>query len=107
MTPPQRSTLKTWLKFRDKPMSIGALFWANRRMYLLMFVAFALAGWLVYSSFGWSGVAYLIVAFITAILRDLGYFIRSARVWPIILETIDWSRVETLLKAEETATPKA
>src|SRR5438128_1546413 len=107
MTPPQRRTLRIWLKFRDRPMRIGALFWASRRVYLLMFIGFAALGWLAYSSFGFSGAAYLAVAFVTALLRDIGYFIRSARVWPVIRETLDWSKVERLLNAQEGTTPKA
>jgi hypothetical protein len=47
------------------------------------------------------------VALVTALLRDLGYFIRSARVWPIIRETLDWGKVEALLAAEGAATPEA
>jgi len=37
----------------------------------------------------------------------LGYFIRSARVWPIIRETLDWGKVEAFLAAEGAATPEA
>lgn len=87
-------------------MSIGALFWASRRTYLLMFLVFAGLGWLTYGNFGWLGVAFLVVALVTALLRDLGYFIRSARAWPIICEALDWGKVEALLAAEEGATPK-
>jgi hypothetical protein len=107
MTSPQRRKLKTWVKFRDKPMSIAALFWASRRVYLLIFIGLSFIGWLAYTSFGWLGVAFVVVAFITAILRDLGYFIRSARVWPVIRQTIDWSKVERLLNADGAATPEA
>jgi hypothetical protein len=107
MTPLQSRTLRIWLKFRHRPMSIGALFWASRRTYLLMFLGFAVPGWLTCGRFGWSGVAFLLVAFVTALLRDLGYFIRSARAWPIIREALDWDKVEALLAAEEAATPTA
>jgi hypothetical protein len=107
MTPLENRTLITWLKFRHKPMSSGALCWVSRRTYFLMFLVFAGLGWLTYGNFGWFGAAFLIVAFVTALLRDLGYFIRTARVWPIIGETLDWSKVEALLAAEEAATPKA
>jgi hypothetical protein len=71
-----------------------------------MFIAFGLVAWLIYSTFGFLGVAFVAVAFFAALLRDVGYFIRSARVWPVIREAIDWSRVETLL-AQDDATPKA
>lgn len=106
MTPLQRRTLSIWLKFREKPLSVWALFWASRRIYLLTFTVFAVIGWLVYSRFGPSGVVYLLVAFVTALLRDVGYFARSARAWPVVREIIDWSKVETLLNAQEAATPK-
>jgi hypothetical protein len=87
-------------------MSIGALFWANRRTYLVMFLLFGLLAWAIYECFGLTGAALVAVAFFTALLRDLGYFIRSARVWPTIRNFIDWSRVEAALSEDE-ATPKA
>ena len=87
-------------------MNIGALFWASRRTYLIMFVLFGLLAWLIYTAFGFTGLALVVVAFFTALLRDLGYFIRSARVWPTIREFIDWSRVDTALAQDDT-TPKA
>ena len=100
MTRLQRRNLQIWLKFRDKPMRVGALFWANRRAYLLMLILFGLLGWLAYSAFGWTGASYVVVAFIVAVARDLGYFIRSARAWPLLRQLIDWTRVETLLQDE-------
>ena len=106
MTSLQRRTLTIWSKFRHRPMSIGALFWASGRTYLSMFVLFGLLAWFAYASFGLTGLALVAVAFFTALLRDLGYFIRSARVWPTIREFIDWSRVETAL-ARDDAPPKA
>ncbi len=104
MTRLQRRNLQIWLKFRDKPMSFAALFWANRRTYLLMFISFSLLGLVAYNTFGWAGAGYLVVAFIIAVARDLGYFIRSARAWPVLRQAIDWTRVETLLQHE--APPK-
>ena len=71
---------------------------SRRRAFLSLLLGIILLpvalGWLAYSSFGFSGAAYLAVAFVTALLRDIGYFIRSARVWPVIRETLDWSKVE-------------
>ena len=84
-------------------MTVGGLFWANRRTYLLMLIAFGLLGWLAYSAFGWAGASYVVVAFIIAVARDLGYFIRSARAWPVLREVIDWNKVQALATGDDTA----
>jgi Flp pilus assembly protein TadB len=106
MTRLQRRNLEIWLKFRDRPMTVRGLLWANRRTYLIMLIGFGLLCWLIYTSVGLLGSAFVAVAFAIAVLRDLGYFIRSARAWPVLREVIDWNKVETL-RAQDDSTAKA
>jgi len=36
------------------------------------------------------------VAYGTMLLRDVGYYRRSRRVWPVVREVIAWDKVERL-----------
>lgn len=100
MTRLQLRNLQIYLKYRERSMTVAGLFWANRRIYLLLTFFFGGAAALFYLAGGWQIASYGLVAFVCVILRDIGYYRRSARVWPVIKEVLDWPKVEAFVSAE-------
>ena len=85
-------------------MTVGGLFWANRRIYLLLVILFGGVTGLFYSAGGWPLASYVMVAFACIVLRDVGYYRRSARVWPVIQKVLDWPKVERLASEDSEGT---
>ena len=96
MTNLQRRNLQLYLRYRGRRMTIAGLFWANRRTYLLMCVLLGAIAAFVSTLAGHIGAAFVGVAGAVVILRDIGYFRRSAAIWPLLEQIIDWDRVEQL-----------
>jgi len=101
MTRLQLRNLRVYLQYRDRPMTLLGLFRTNLRIYFYLLIFFGVAGALFYSASGWRIVSYLAVAFVTMIARDIGYFRRSARIWPMLQQVLDWKKVEELAFAGE------
>lgn len=101
MTPLQRRNLEIYLRFRERPMTIFGLFWANRRIYFLLLLAFSAFSALVYFIYGRTGAAFVGVAFAVLILRDIGFYRRSVAVWPMLRDLLDWSKVEQLTSSPD------
>ena len=78
-------------------MTIGGLWWASRRMYALMLICFGISAALFYFALGLLGVEFAGVAFVSVLLRDIGYFRRSVRAWPVVREVIDWEKLTALV----------
>lgn len=100
MTRLQLRNLQVYLKYRERPMTISGLFWANRRIYLLLLMLFGVATGLFYIAGGWRMASYALVAEFCILLRDVGYFRRSARMWPVMKEVLDWQKVERLVSTD-------
>jgi len=100
LTSIQRRNLIIYQRYRDVPMTIGGLCWASRQVYALMLILFGVAAALFYFAFGVLGAAFAGVAFVTVLLRDIGYFRRSAQTWPAIRKVIDWEKVAALVGEE-------
>lgn len=92
----QQRNLRVYLQFRDRPMTVSGLFWANRRIYLLLTLFFGLATALFYRALGGIAAGFVLTAYATLILRDIGHNRRSVQVWPMVREVLDWSKVEQL-----------
>lgn len=101
MTRLQQRNLRIYLQYRERPMTIAGLVWANRRIYILLLVLFGTVGGLFYNAFGAAIAGYVGVAFVAIILRDIGYFRRSARIWPVLQQVLDWQKVEQLAASDE------
>ena len=102
MTRLQRRNLQLYLHFRERPMTVFALLWSNRRIYFLLLLVFGGMGAFVYSMFGASGAAYLAVAFVITVARDIGFYRRSAGIWPVLQQVLDWNKIEQLTSPNET-----
>jgi hypothetical protein len=94
MTPPQRRSLQLYLHFREQPMTVASLLWANRRIYLILLLLFGAMAAFAYSTFGSTGAAFLAVAFTVVLLRDIAHCRRSAAIWPVLQQVLDWKKIE-------------
>ena len=86
-------------------MTIIGLLWANRLIYLLLLVLFGAFAAFLYFAFGRWMASYVAVAFAVLVLRDIGFYRRSAMLWPTLEQVLDWDRVEKLAVVPEA--PKA
>jgi len=92
----QRRQIALYLHFRDKSISVIALFWFSRRTYAVLLAAALLSALLAYWLNDFFLLALVAVAYGTMLLRDVGYYRRSRRVWPVVREVIAWDKVERL-----------
>ena len=99
MTASQRRALQLDLRFRGGRITIAGLFWAHRRIYVLLPLYFGVAAafWLAY---GPAAAGYVGVAFVMLILRALGFYRVSVAHWPVHQPVLDWARVEELAAAD-------
>jgi hypothetical protein len=101
MTRLQQRNLRIYLQYRERPMTIAGLVWANRRIYILLLVLFGTVGGFFYNAFGAAIAGYVAVAFLVILVRDIGYYRRSVKIWPVIQQVLDWQKVEQLAASGE------
>ena len=106
MTPLLRRNLRLYLRHRGQRMTITSLLWANRRMYALLATAFGLFAVFLYYAIGPFAAWYIGVAFATLLARDIGFYRRSAMLWPVLEQVFDWERVEQLAASAEPDTAR-
>jgi hypothetical protein len=75
----------------------------NLRIYLLFVLCFAAFGAFLYHQFGPPVAGYVAVAFVSIVLRDIGYFRRSVRIWPILQQVLNWPKIEQLVSSKESS----
>jgi hypothetical protein len=97
----QRRALRRSLELRDQPFPIFGSICKAWKSYLIMFALFAgYIWWTWYVGLTEFSIAAL-GGFIGVLVRDLGWFRASARMWPVNVEVIDWVKVEKLLDEQE------
>lgn len=101
MTRLQRRNLQVYLHFRERRMTILALLWANRRIYAIMLLCFGGLAAFAYSAFGTTGAAFVAVAFFSTFVRDIGFYRRSAAIWPVLQQVLDWNKIEQFTSPNE------
>ncbi len=100
MTPLQRRNLNIYSQFRGKKMTVLGLLRANARIYAILVFAFIAFGIYCYWFFGIVGASLVGVSGFTVMLRDIGYFRRSAKFWPVLDDLIDWQKADELLSVD-------
>ena len=100
LTQRQRRSLRVYEQFRNRPMSIGTLLWASRKTYLYLLMLFGFLATLFYYQVSEETAAILILMLVVILLRDIGYMRRSAAIWPVLREVIDWDLVAEKLRPE-------
>lgn len=101
MTRLQLRNFKLYLLFRDKPMSVAGLLWANRRVYLILTAAFGALVAVMYFTVGGYEAAFMGFVFFVVMMRDIGFFRRSAAVWPALRQVLDWKKIEEMVADAE------
>ena len=99
MTPIQLRSLRLYLQFKDKPMSIGLLLRFGAKLYGFLFLLFAALTAFVYAVYGLVPSLFVVTAFSVMVLRDIGYYRRTVQIWPCLREVINWGKVEELVNA--------
>ena len=74
-------------------MLLSSLIWFNRRIYALLFIMAVTSAIAAYWAFDVLGVAFVVVAYGTMFLRDIGWYRRSKINWPLIRDLIAWEKV--------------
>ena len=83
-------------------MTVFALLWANRRIYLILFLVFGALAAFLYSAYGITAAAFIAVAFSVTVLRDISFYRRSATIWPVLQQVLDWNKIEQFISSNET-----
>ena len=100
LTRTQRRLLTIYEKYRDRPMTIGSLLWASRKVYAILLGVFGVViAYFYFVDLAFIG-SFFVVALAATLLRDFGYFRRSVAIWPVLREVIDWDRVAQKLRDE-------
>ena len=90
----QRRQIEAYLYFKDRDMSVAALVKFNWRLYLLV-IPVAIASVVSLHFLGKDVYAWDVgVAYIAFIVRDLAYYKKSASVWPMLRQVIDWGKLQ-------------
>ena len=101
LTAKQRATLRAYREFRTAPPTTFRLLGRAALVELLRAAVLGgLAGVLYHVGFPLLAAAVAGVA-VGAFLRDLGQFMDSAEVWPVIVAVTDWQRVDDVLAADD------
>ena len=96
----QRRNLVLFEQYRNRPATIWGLLWFSRKVYLLMSLYFGILMGGAYWMLGEYAAGAVGIGYFSMILRDIGYFRRTAMVWPVLREVIDYEKVSELLKAD-------
>ena len=92
----QQRQLALYNHFRDRRMTIAALIRFNWRLHAVLLILGIATIWamavLAAPFFAWIFAA----ANVAVIVRDLGYYRRSSRTWPMVREVLDWQKIAAL-----------
>ncbi len=103
LTKLQRRNLEFSRRYRDAPLTLGALLSAMKFRYLVGVAYFGGSAVLTFFIWGVFPPILLSVCFLTLLLRDLGNFLRTVQLWPLQQQIIDWEKVDQLLAADDGA----
>ena len=92
----QRRQIALYLHFKNRPVTIGQLFWFSRRTYAILLTTAALSALVAFELDDYFLLVIVAVAYGTMLLRDVGYYWRSRRVWPVVREVLAWDKLQQL-----------
>jgi hypothetical protein len=95
-TPIQRRNLALYLKFKGSFGSVAQLFFFNRFRYIPMFLGMILSLFFLHVPELNRAGTVMMGALAGALLRDVGYFVRTARIWPLLQHIIDWEKAKKI-----------
>jgi hypothetical protein len=94
LTRRQQKQVAAYIYFKHRPMSVGTLFWYNRRIYAYILTGGIVSAALAYWLNDWVLITIVLVAYPTMLLRDAAYYRRSMSIWPVLQEVIAWDKLE-------------
>ncbi len=93
----QRKTLTWYLKYHDKPPTLGRLvlrsWWTHAAM---LAIGVGIAASLYYLGIPSVGTL-LLGMMLGAVVRDIRHFWNTVMVWPLLEQVFDWERIKQLL----------
>lgn len=94
----QHRQLQLYLHFRNRDVSVSAMFHFNWRIYTVILATAVLTmSAMLYVGLP-TGAELIGAAYVVLVLRDVGYFRRMKRTWPLTRELLDWPKVERMAK---------
>lgn len=107
ISPDQHRRLQKLQHYRQAPPTIPGFLRDGWRAYLYVSVV-GLVGFGYFLWFGWQFASGLFAGMVLAtVVRDLGWYRRIARAWPLQAEITNWQRVEQLLNPPPFASDQA
>ncbi len=104
MSRAQKRLLKFYMHFRNKEMTFLALMQYNWRKNLLIITlavfSVIVATIVVNDFFAWLVGTW----YVSLLCRDMAYCFRSTRTWPIIKESLDWTKIDQLASSNRLTT---
>jgi hypothetical protein len=105
LTSQQHALLVAYKQFRFSPPTVGKVLLRAVPVYLLLItMPGGVAG--LCALVGIDTLAYVVTGVIVgALLRDLRWIVATVRAWPVVVEVIDWPRVDQLLAGDGVTAP--
>jgi len=96
----QLKVLRVWLRYYHSGYSFAQWFRGYWKVLLIMLILLACAIFLIFAgapAFGWGYLGF----FVGTVLRDITYFRLGRRNWPLMLDVVNWDRVQQLVDAHD------
>ena len=84
---------------------MGACFRKAVPVHLFLIITFGMVAGMCSLTGNDRGTILVVGVLAGALLRDFGWFVRTARAWPAAAAVIDWPRVDQLLAGQSAARP--
>jgi hypothetical protein len=92
--------LRIYQDYRNAPrVTVWFLVRRNYKIYLALFAYVAVCGLVLAKLTNVDIWSYLAVGLAGCLARDVGYFRRSAQIWPTLRQIIDWNKVDEMAEA--------
>ena len=97
----QRKNLKLYLRFQERPPSLPMLMRLSLPRIALIAVTCFLAGTFYYWADLVVGAGLMLGIFVGFLTAVRGQHLLAVRVWPVVKQVIDWTKVHALLAESE------
>jgi hypothetical protein len=96
LTRRQHLQMALYVYFKNRPMTVLALFWFYRSEYTIILVVGVVSILITCALQAYLLLAILFMAYSIILLRDAANFRHSAEIWPVLKHLLPWERVEKL-----------
>jgi hypothetical protein len=92
----QHRQMELYLHFKNRPMTVSALFWFYRSEYTIILILGVVSILIACILQAYILTGILLAAYCILLLRDAANFRHSVEVWPVLKHLLTWDRVEKL-----------